>query len=123
MQLYNVFASGTEYTWVDEDYLEELGDQGGGDLDTGSSILMPRQVEMPPSVMIIMFFCSVENLVNEKMLKCSFTNNAIFSCISLNWHSSDRALIVCIYFYLQDIYFLPEKPRKYPAARERTRGK
>ncbi|XP_045115802.1 uncharacterized protein LOC123507183 isoform X1 [Portunus trituberculatus] len=32
-----------EYTWVDEDYLEELGEQGGGDMDTASSIMMPRQ--------------------------------------------------------------------------------
>ncbi|XP_071519196.1 uncharacterized protein [Panulirus ornatus] len=36
----NCFA---EYTWVDEDYLDELCDPGGSDFDSNSSALIPQQ--------------------------------------------------------------------------------
>lgn len=34
----------TEYTWVDEDYLDELRDPGGSDVYNNSSFLIPQQV-------------------------------------------------------------------------------
>ncbi|XP_063611521.1 uncharacterized protein LOC134785160 [Penaeus indicus] len=39
-----------EYTWVDEDYLEELRDPGTSDVDSNSSALIPQQANRRPSV-------------------------------------------------------------------------
>ncbi|XP_047488759.1 uncharacterized protein LOC125039075 isoform X3 [Penaeus chinensis] len=40
----------SEYTWVDEDYLEELRDPGTSDVDSNSSALIPQQANRRPSV-------------------------------------------------------------------------
>ncbi|ROT84809.1 hypothetical protein C7M84_021995 [Penaeus vannamei] len=40
----------SEYTWVDEDYLEELRDPGTSDVDSNSSALIPQQGNRRPSV-------------------------------------------------------------------------
>ena len=42
----------SEYTWLDEDYLEELQDTGISDLDSNASILVSQQVKKPLYLLI-----------------------------------------------------------------------